>query len=34
MTRQRRQAILVLAFCILGAFMLLYGFWTIGWFGD
>jgi hypothetical protein len=30
MTKPQRQAILVIAFCTIGAFLLIYGFWTIG----
>jgi hypothetical protein len=34
MTTQQRQAIIVVAFCILGALILLYGFSLHGWFAD
>jgi hypothetical protein len=34
MTAQQRQAIIVVAFCILGALILLYGFSLHGWFAD
>jgi hypothetical protein len=34
MTKPQPQAIVMLAFCILAALMLLYGFWTHGWFVD
>ena len=33
MTKPQRQAIVVVAFCTIGAFLLIYGFWTLGWFG-
>jgi hypothetical protein len=34
MTKPQRQAIVVVALCVLGALLLLYGFWTHGWFAD
>ena len=34
MTKPQRQAIVVVALCVLGALLLLYGFGTHGWFAD
>ena len=34
MTKQQRQAIIILAFCVLGAVILLYGLSLHGWFVD
>ena len=34
MSKPQRQAIIILAFCILAAVILLYGFSLHGWFAD